>query len=111
MVSRAGEMFRRDARDETFGAEMPVDSMSVKVEGCCVERLGSSYLAPLAGRGRSSSKARNPGEGGHGIRYASGFAERAPHPNPPRASFARLDPAKSGAAGRLQAEPQHSRHP
>jgi hypothetical protein len=27
----------------------------------------------------------------------TGLAERAPHPNPLRASFARLDPAKSGA--------------
>jgi len=26
----------------------------------------------------------------------SAFAEAAPHPNPLRASFARLDPAKSG---------------
>jgi hypothetical protein len=33
MVSCAGELFRRGARDETFGTEMRVISMSVKLEG------------------------------------------------------------------------------
>jgi hypothetical protein len=33
MVSNAGELFRRGARDETFGVEMGVISMIVKIEG------------------------------------------------------------------------------
>src|SRR6266576_5313151 len=81
------------------------------------QRIGrfSGHLAPLAGRGARPSSAAvlgkerrseasamlhrrcNPGEGSlrehirHRVRGAT------PHPNPLRASFARLDPAKSGA--------------
>src|SRR2546427_821424 len=39
----------------------------------------------------------NPGEGDSPrVLFATEYAEAAPHPNPLRASFARLDPAKSG---------------
>src|SRR5882757_8251255 len=52
-------------------------------------------LAPLAGRGRRAA----PGEGVPD-QPRSRIVERAPHPDPLRASFARLDPAKSGARER-----------
>ena len=39
----------------------------------------------------------NPGEGVPVYQLAPMLADRAPRPNPLRASFARLDPAKSGA--------------
>jgi hypothetical protein len=53
----------------------------------------SSNLAPPAGRGRIALAIRVRG-------YRSidrtQFADGAPHPDPPRASFARLDPVKNG---------------
>src|SRR5258708_22212562 len=52
-----------------------------------------SYLAPRAGRGRSR---RLRVRGTLRALTSIEFAEAAPHPNPLRASFARLDPAKSG---------------
>jgi hypothetical protein len=59
------------------------------------------HLAPLAGRGgiASSDAIRVRGTIGESERVdgESERADRAPHPNPLRASFARLDPAKSGA--------------
>jgi hypothetical protein len=72
------------------------DCFELNRRGC----LG--HLAPLAGRGRIASAMPsivrcNPGEGSHRAQLCSEFAKAAPHPNPLRASFARLDPAKSGA--------------
>ena len=75
-----------------------------------LENRDTLHLAPLAGRGRREA----PGEGDP-PRVA--LVERAPHPaspsgfagaspNPPRASFARLDPVKNGARERsADAEP------
>src|SRR5258706_13972575 len=40
MVSCEGELFRRVARDETFGVEMRVVSMNVKLEGLAWGREG-----------------------------------------------------------------------
>src|SRR5437867_2519079 len=75
----------------------------------CDERVGSAqtqrpptspplpqllHLAPLAGRGRNRIARCDPGEGDYPRVWC---VESAPHPNPLRASFARLDPAKSGA--------------
>src|SRR5439155_22359850 len=57
-----------------------------------------SYLAPLAGRGRILREAESPGEGYRSI-VRSRFAEGAPHPDPLRASFARLDPAQERGEG------------
>src|SRR5439155_984507 len=57
-----------------------------------------SYLAPLAGRGRTLREAESPGEGYRSI-VRSRFAEGAPHPDPLRASFARLDPAQERGEG------------
>jgi hypothetical protein len=45
-----------------------------------------SHLAPFAGEVGAKRRVR-------GIIRESGPVESAPHPNPPRASFARLDPA------------------
>src|SRR6266536_29058 len=42
----------------------------------------------------------NPGEGVQVYPFAAAPAERAPHPNPLRASFARLDPASAGRGSR-----------
>jgi len=59
-----------------------------------LERDASLYLSPPAGRGRIALAIRVRGA----IR-ALPFLPRSlieAHPNPPRASFARLDPAKSG---------------
>src|SRR6266404_4422075 len=42
---------------------------------------------------------------------ANTSAERAPHPDPLRASFARLDPAKSGERERKQSWTGHARLP
>src|ERR1700722_8827195 len=52
------------------------------------------HLAPLAGRGRSRS------DRVRGTLREFESVERAPHPDPPRVSFARLDPA-SGGRGRI----------
>jgi len=56
-----------------------------------LNRIGDAFLPRPACGERSKPKAS--GEGGS---QRVQLAERAPHPNPLRASFARLDPAKSG---------------
>src|SRR5213079_280626 len=66
MVSRAEELFRRGACDETFGAEMRVISKSGKFEG--IDRRGfaraSGFLTSPRLRGEVGSHRRcDPGEG------------------------------------------------
>src|SRR3954471_6641190 len=69
--------------------------------------LPQPRLAPLAGRGRIASAMRSivrcdPGEGVQVYQPSAVLAVRAPHPDPLRASFARLDPVRTGGRPRRQ---------
>jgi hypothetical protein len=93
---------------------LPASSVWLEHDGVKLNRRPSpAHLAPLAGRGRiasamptgranarpmtgSASSGAIRVRGSHRAHLCSEFAEAAPHPNPLRASFARLDPAKSG---------------
>ena len=55
------------------------------------------HLSPFTGRGRIASAIRV--RGSHNKRLAHQFMKRAPHPNPLRASSARLAPARAGRGG------------
>src|SRR5439155_12628206 len=61
----------------------------------CFHALLHSLLQPRPACGERSDRPCDPGEGVPHSRRAQ-LVERAPHPCPLRASFARLDPAKGG---------------
>src|SRR6202035_1837003 len=63
---------------------------------------------PRPACGERSDRPCDPGEG-DSPRVA--LAERAPHPNPLRASFARLDPAKERGEGETRDKPGHDGRP
>src|ERR1700690_931368 len=75
----------------------------IKKESCRERNFTSPRSCPpkpAFGRRRMRGEVglrSNPGEGESPHSLSSEFAEAAPHSNPLRASFARLDPAKSGA--------------
>src|SRR5260370_34148724 len=81
MVSCAGELFRRGARDETIRGLNASDFNERKIG-----RVGATaplpYLAPLAGRGRIGAIARIRVRRTNRTRCISAFAKAAPHPNP-----------------------------
>src|SRR5712692_2781072 len=60
MVSNVRELFRRGLRDETFGLEMGVFSMLVKVEAIAP---GLFLTSPACGERSDSRDSANPGEG------------------------------------------------
>src|SRR5438132_14381794 len=67
----------------------------------------------LRGEVGDSASAMAPGEGVPDT-LRSQLVERAPHPDPLRASFARLDPARAGrgrARRRLTSRPSYRPHP
>src|SRR6266700_5489969 len=71
------------------------------IESACP--MARSDLSPLAGRGRNSRQ-RISGEGVQVFQLIPA-SESPPHPNPLRASFARLDPACGARGCTSRAEP------
>src|SRR5260370_40575498 len=111
---RLHEVHRIERAKSMAGVSHPGELIGAKLEHDGVKlnrRPSPAHLAPLAGRGRiatsdaNGSRERapddrlrivrgNPGEGESPHTLPSQFAEAAPHPNPLRASFARLGLAK-----------------
>src|SRR5260370_26247125 len=94
MVSCAGELFRRGARDETIRGLNASDFNERKI-GRFAATAPLPYLAPLAGRGRIGAIARIRVRGRNRIRCISAFAKPPPHRSPL--------PAKGGPRGKLTA--------
>src|SRR3981189_3498615 len=104
MIEGAAVIARSDATKQSRLPLRPMDCFAtLAMTSVRHDRRVLLHLAPLAGRGRIYAQRKS---GGAGLSAHWVFVEAAPHPNPPRAGFARLDPAKCGA--REQKEKDHS---